>query len=76
MCSCTLTLTLILTLTLTLTLTLALALTLTLTQPPDPQALATVLRSGVELVLVGQPCYPPPAWVEALFSANNPNPKP
>ena len=43
---------------------------------PDPQALATVLRSGVELVLVGQPCYPPPAWVEALFSANNPNPKP
>jgi len=27
-----------------------------------------VLRSGVELVLVGQPCYPPPAWVEALFS--------
>jgi len=27
-----------------------------------------VLRSGVELVLVGQPCYPRPAWVEALFS--------
>ena len=28
-----------------------------------------MLRSGVELVLVGQPCYPRPAWVEALFSA-------
>ena len=28
-----------------------------------------MLRSGVELVLVGAPCYPGPAWVKELFSA-------
>lgn len=40
---------------------------------PRPELIAPlhiqVLRSGVELVLVGAPCYPQPTWVEALFSA-------
>ena len=35
----------------------------------DPLALQTVLRSGVELVLVGHRCFPSPAWVEALFAS-------
>ena len=34
----------------------------------DPLAMQTVLRSGVELVLVGHSCFPSPAWVEALFA--------
>lgn len=34
----------------------------------DPAALEAVLRSGVEIVLIGAPCYPPPAWVERLFA--------
>lgn len=34
----------------------------------DPTALQRVLGSGVEMVLVGQACYPRPAWVEDLFS--------
>ena len=34
----------------------------------DPTALQRVLGTGVELVLVGQACYPKPSWVEALFA--------
>ena len=34
----------------------------------DPVALGTVLRSGVDLVLVGAQCYPSPEWVSELFA--------
>lgn len=34
----------------------------------DPAALRVVLASGIELVLVGSSCCPPPSWVEALFA--------
>ena len=34
----------------------------------DPAALGTVLRSGVDLVLVGAQCYPSPEWVSELFA--------
>ena len=38
----------------------------------DPAALKVLLGSGVEIVLVGQACYPPPEWVEALFREDPP----
>lgn len=31
----------------------------------DPDALRTLLRSGVEIILIGQACYAPPSWVAA-----------
>lgn len=35
----------------------------------DPDAVRVLLRSGVELVLVGSRCYASPAWVEGLTPA-------
>ena len=39
----------------------------------DPAALKVLLGSGVEIVLVGQACYPQPEWVEALFRKDSPD---
>ena len=35
----------------------------------DPMAVRTTLRSGVELVLIGNSCYVTPAWVHAVFES-------
>ena len=40
----------------------------------DPESLRAVLRSGVEVVCVGEACYPQPEWVEALFRESDMSP--